>query len=89
MIFSAARGRQATFRGIIGLCHFFPKLDMFARMFETKLQNAKVKMRGKNTLAYGHTSILQFEIYILYFELAAAKGRAMKRSGNGSGLVDR
>jgi hypothetical protein len=34
-------------------------------------------------MTHGHTSILQFEIYILHFELAAAKGRVMKRSGNG------
>jgi len=35
-------------------------------------------MREKDTKAYGHTSILQFEIYNLHFALAAAVGRAMK-----------
>jgi len=41
------------------------------------MKNVKVKMRGKDTTVYGHTSILQFEIYNLHFVLAAANGRAM------------
>jgi hypothetical protein len=47
-------------------------------MFETKVQNAKVKMREKDTMAYGHTSILQFKIYHLHFALAAAACCAVK-----------
>jgi hypothetical protein len=42
------------------------------------VQNAKVKMRGKDTMACGHTAILQFEIYNLHFALVAAEGSAMK-----------
>jgi hypothetical protein len=41
------------------------------------VQNAKVKMREKDTTAYDHVSILQFEIYNLHFALAPAKGRTM------------
>jgi hypothetical protein len=41
------------------------------------VQNAKVKMKGKDAMAHDHPSILQFEIYNLHFALAAAKGRAM------------
>jgi hypothetical protein len=43
------------------------------------VQNAKVNMRGKDTMACGHLAILKFEIYILHFALAAARGRAMIR----------
>jgi hypothetical protein len=41
------------------------------------VQNAKVKMKGKDDLANGYTSLFQFEIYHLHFALAAADGRAM------------
>jgi hypothetical protein len=42
------------------------------------VQNAKVKIRGKDTMACGHPSILQFEIFSLHFAFVAAKGRAMQ-----------
>jgi hypothetical protein len=42
-----------------------------------ELQSAKFKMREKDTMARGHTAILQFEISNLRFALAAAGGRVM------------
>jgi hypothetical protein len=42
-----------------------------------RVQNAKVKMKRKNSLTKGHTFLLQFEIYNLHFALAAAEGCAM------------
>jgi len=43
-----------------------------------KMQNAKVKMEEKGTMASGHTSILHFAIFNLHFTLAAAAGRALR-----------
>jgi hypothetical protein len=58
---------------------------LIAPLFEAKLQiakcraqNAKVKMREKDTMACSHPSILQFDSYRVHFALAAAGGRAMK-----------
>jgi hypothetical protein len=52
-------------------------VDAWKKIAKCRVQNAKVKMKGKGALANGHTPLLQFEIYNLHFALAAAEGRAM------------
>jgi hypothetical protein len=44
------------------------------------MQNAKCKgqNKGKDAMACGHPSILQFEAFNLHFALAAARGRAVQ-----------
>jgi len=41
------------------------------------VQNVKVKIGGKDSMASAYASILQFEIYNLPFALAMAEGRAL------------
>jgi len=51
--------------------------NVWNKIAKCRVQNVKVKMKGKDTMTFGHTAILQFEIYSFHFALAAAEGCAM------------
>jgi hypothetical protein len=40
-------------------------MNILKEIAKCRMQNAKVKMKGKDAMAHGHSSILQFETFNL------------------------